>query len=92
MRAVETTTASILPSVTDRNLLQDGTTEIEVTGLALRQVLEFTGFTARDAALETGTLSIEFGQWAADSSNFTPQTFWNAGCQLVALNFQSLGN
>lgn len=71
VRAVETTTASILPSVTDRNLLQDGTTEVEVTGLALRQVLEFTGFTARDAALETGTLSIEFGQWTADSSAFT---------------------
>lgn len=27
-----------------------------------------------------------------DSSNFMPQVFWNAGCQLVALNFQTLGN
>lgn len=26
-----------------------------------------------------------------DSSNFMPQVFWNAGCQLVALNYQSLG-
>ncbi|ESO90162.1 hypothetical protein LOTGIDRAFT_123959 [Lottia gigantea] len=25
-----------------------------------------------------------------DSSNFLPQVFWNAGCQLVALNFQTL--
>ncbi|XP_032820969.1 1-phosphatidylinositol 4,5-bisphosphate phosphodiesterase beta-1-like isoform X2 [Petromyzon marinus] len=25
-----------------------------------------------------------------DSSNYTPQLFWNAGCQMVALNFQSL--
>ncbi|XP_031353442.1 1-phosphatidylinositol 4,5-bisphosphate phosphodiesterase classes I and II isoform X2 [Photinus pyralis] len=25
-----------------------------------------------------------------DSSNFMPQVFWNAGCQLVALNFQTL--
>jgi len=25
-----------------------------------------------------------------DSSNFMPHMFWNAGCQLVALNFQSL--
>ncbi|KAL3875090.1 hypothetical protein ACJMK2_038024 [Sinanodonta woodiana] len=25
-----------------------------------------------------------------DSSNFMPQMFWNAGCQLVALNFQTL--
>ena len=26
-----------------------------------------------------------------DSSNFLPHQFWNAGCQLVALNYQSLG-
>ncbi|XP_027711866.1 1-phosphatidylinositol 4,5-bisphosphate phosphodiesterase beta-3 isoform X2 [Vombatus ursinus] len=25
-----------------------------------------------------------------DSSNYMPQLFWNAGCQLVALNFQTL--
>uniref|UniRef100_A0A4W3HCC0 1-phosphatidylinositol 4,5-bisphosphate phosphodiesterase n=1 Tax=Callorhinchus milii TaxID=7868 RepID=A0A4W3HCC0_CALMI len=25
-----------------------------------------------------------------DSSNYMPQVFWNAGCQLVALNFQTL--
>ncbi len=27
-----------------------------------------------------------------DSSNFMPQVFWNTGCQLVALNYQTLGN
>jgi len=26
-----------------------------------------------------------------DSSNYNPQVFWNAGCQLVALNFQTIG-
>lgn len=26
-----------------------------------------------------------------DSSNFMPQMFWNAGCQMVALNFQTMG-
>lgn len=26
-----------------------------------------------------------------DSTNFMPQVFWNAGCQLVALNFQTMG-
>lgn len=26
-----------------------------------------------------------------DSSNYMPQLFWNVGCQLVALNFQTLG-
>ncbi|XP_048191002.1 1-phosphatidylinositol 4,5-bisphosphate phosphodiesterase zeta-1 [Perognathus longimembris pacificus] len=27
----------------------------------------------------------------ADSSNFNPQEFWNTGCQMVALNFQTPG-
>ncbi|XP_053412125.1 1-phosphatidylinositol 4,5-bisphosphate phosphodiesterase zeta-1 [Nycticebus coucang] len=27
----------------------------------------------------------------ADSSNFNPQEFWNIGCQMVALNFQTPG-
>ncbi|XP_061571837.1 1-phosphatidylinositol 4,5-bisphosphate phosphodiesterase delta-4-like isoform X1 [Cololabis saira] len=27
----------------------------------------------------------------ADSSNFNPQEMWNAGCQIVALNFQTAG-
>lgn len=27
-----------------------------------------------------------------DSSNYMPQIFWNAGCQMVALNFQTPGN
>lgn len=26
-----------------------------------------------------------------DSSNYMPQLFWNAGCQMVALNFQTVG-
>ncbi|MGH0179961.1 UNVERIFIED_CONTAM: hypothetical protein FKN15_010536 [Acipenser sinensis] len=26
-----------------------------------------------------------------DSSNYLPQLFWNAGCQMAALNFQTLG-
>lgn len=26
-----------------------------------------------------------------DSSNYMPQMFWNAGCQMVALNFQTMG-
>lgn len=25
----------------------------------------------------------------ADSSNYMPQVFWNAGCQMVSLNFQT---
>uniref|UniRef100_A0A674NLN6 Phosphoinositide phospholipase C n=1 Tax=Takifugu rubripes TaxID=31033 RepID=A0A674NLN6_TAKRU len=29
--------------------------------------------------------------YRVDSSNFNPQPFWNAGCQLVALNYQTEG-
>ncbi|NXM79425.1 PLCH2 phosphodiesterase, partial [Oenanthe oenanthe] len=29
--------------------------------------------------------------YRVDSSNYNPQPFWNAGCQLVALNYQSEG-
>lgn len=27
-----------------------------------------------------------------DSSNYSPQPFWNVGCQMVALNYQTMGN
>jgi flagellar hook-associated protein 2 len=69
--AVETTTASILPAVTDRSRLQTGTVALDVVALAQRQVLEFTGFTDAAAALETGTLTLEFGQWSTGSTSFT---------------------
>jgi hypothetical protein len=26
-----------------------------------------------------------------ESNNFVPQTFFNAGCQMVAMNYQTLG-
>lgn len=26
-----------------------------------------------------------------DSSNYNPQPFWNVGCQMVALNYQTMG-
>lgn len=26
-----------------------------------------------------------------DSSNYSPQPFWNVGCQMVALNYQTMG-
>ena len=69
---VTTSTAAILPRVTDRNALQRSTTEVEVQALAQRQVLEFAGHSARDATVEAGTLTIDFGSWdAATASVFT---------------------
>ena len=60
---VTTSAASILPSVTDRNKLQGGTTEVEVVQLAQRQVLEFTGFSAAEATVAPGRLTVELGSW-----------------------------
>ena len=53
--------------------------QVEVISLALRQVLEFPGFTARDAALETGTLSVEFGQWVGGHTRLHPDSRTHGG-------------
>ncbi|CAF1138244.1 unnamed protein product [Adineta steineri] len=31
------------------------------------------------------------GSWRVDSSNLNPQDFWNVGCQMVAMNYQTAG-
>ncbi|CAF2729228.1 unnamed protein product [Rotaria sp. Silwood2] len=31
------------------------------------------------------------GTWRVDSSNLNPQDFWNVGCQMVAMNYQTAG-
>jgi phosphatidylinositol phospholipase C beta len=59
--------------------------ETQATALLKESPVEFVNYNKRQLSrvYPKGT--------RVDSSNFTPQTFWNAGCQLVALNFQSLG-
>ncbi|KAI3413707.1 PLC-beta C terminal [Globodera pallida] len=57
----------------------------ESTGLGLlkQSALEFVNYNKRQ-------LSRIYPKGArVDSSNFLPQIFWNVGCQLVALNFQT---
>ncbi|KAL3079934.1 hypothetical protein niasHT_032490 [Heterodera trifolii] len=57
----------------------------ESTGLGLlkQSALEFVNYNKRQ-------LSRIYPKGArVDSSNFLPQIFWNAGCQMVALNFQT---
>jgi flagellar hook-associated protein 2 len=72
---VATTTASIMPKVTDRNKLAGGTVPIEVQSLASRQVLEFGGFTSAQEVFESGQLTIERGGWnAASPPVFTADT------------------
>ncbi len=71
--AVSTTTAAIMPKVTDRNKLENGTVPFEVQTLATRQVLEFGGFSSAKAVFEAGELTIEHGQWGTQTPPaFTP--------------------
>ncbi|XP_024084522.1 1-phosphatidylinositol 4,5-bisphosphate phosphodiesterase isoform X3 [Cimex lectularius] len=57
----------------------------ENTGLGYlkQQALEFVNYNKRQMSriYPKGT--------RADSSNYMPQVFWNAGCQMVSLNFQT---
>ncbi len=70
--------------------------ELEKPGLKFKQMLDVDN-------VETTTHNVLFSYnkrqisriypkgTRVDSSNYMPQIFWNAGCQLVALNFQTLG-
>uniref|UniRef100_A0A6B0VFW6 1-phosphatidylinositol 4,5-bisphosphate phosphodiesterase n=3 Tax=Ixodes ricinus TaxID=34613 RepID=A0A6B0VFW6_IXORI len=57
--------------------------ETSALGYLKSQAIEFVNYNKRQLSriYPKGT--------RADSSNFLPQIFWNAGCQMVALNFQT---
>ncbi|KAK3092878.1 hypothetical protein FSP39_008286 [Pinctada imbricata] len=58
--------------------------ESQATSLLKEYPVEFVNYNKRQLSriYPRGT--------RVDSGNFLPQIFWNAGCQLVALNFQTL--
>ncbi|ELU03479.1 hypothetical protein CAPTEDRAFT_170497 [Capitella teleta] len=58
--------------------------ETQATALLKEFPVEFVNFNKRQLSriYPKGT--------RVDSSNYMPQIFWNAGCQLVALNYQTL--
>lgn len=58
--------------------------ETQATSLVKEHPVEFVKYNKRQLSriYPRGT--------RVDSSNFLPQIFWNAGCQMVALNFQTL--
>lgn len=60
--------------------------ETQSTALLKEHPIEFVNYNKRQMSrvYPRGT--------RVDSSNFMPHVFWNAGCQLVALNFQTLGD
>lgn len=58
--------------------------ETQATSLLKEKPIEFVSFNKRQFTriYPKGT--------RVDSSNYIPQVYWNAGCQMVALNFQTL--
>jgi hypothetical protein len=77
---------------------------VEITFSEKNRCYEMSSFDERQATTLLKERPIEFVNYNKhqlsrvypagtrfDSSNFMPQVFWNAGCQLVALNYQTLG-
>lgn len=60
---VSTTSAGVLPRVTDRQRMSPETLPIDVQRLAKRQVLEFGGLSSLTTPVEAGRLRVEFGEW-----------------------------
>ncbi|BFZ07040.1 hypothetical protein BsWGS_10079 [Bradybaena similaris] len=69
----------------ERNIQYHMSSFNENTGLGYlkTQALEFVNYNKR----QMSRIYPRGGR--VDSSNFLPQIFWNAGCQMVALNFQT---
>lgn len=78
-----------------------GLYDIEAQANCSWQVSSLSETKAHQVMQQKATSFIQFNQqqlsriypssYRVDSSNFNPQPFWNAGCQLVALNYQSEG-
>ncbi|MGP3697195.1 flagellar filament capping protein FliD [Rhodobacter sp. NSM] len=67
--------AALSVSVTDKSLVTEQVTEIEVLQVAQRQVLEFGGFTSADEELGAGSVTIDFGVWYAAEGEEEATTF-----------------
>uniref|UniRef100_A0A674AUV3 Phosphoinositide phospholipase C n=1 Tax=Salmo trutta TaxID=8032 RepID=A0A674AUV3_SALTR len=78
-----------------------GVSDIETQGDSSWQVSSLSETKAHQIMQQKAATFIHFNQrqlsriypssYRVDSSNFNPQPFWNAGCHLVALNYQSEG-
>ncbi|XP_044065879.1 1-phosphatidylinositol 4,5-bisphosphate phosphodiesterase eta-2a isoform X3 [Siniperca chuatsi] len=78
-----------------------GLYDIEAQASCSWQVSSLSETKAHQVMQQKATSFISFNQrqlsriypssYRVDSSNFNPQPFWSAGCQLVALNYQSEG-
>ncbi|XP_028266836.1 1-phosphatidylinositol 4,5-bisphosphate phosphodiesterase eta-2a isoform X2 [Parambassis ranga] len=78
-----------------------GLYDVEAQANCSWQVSSLSETKAHQVMQQKATSFIQFNQqqlsriypssYRVDSSNFNPQPFWSAGCQLVALNYQSEG-
>ncbi|XP_069804926.1 1-phosphatidylinositol 4,5-bisphosphate phosphodiesterase eta-2 isoform X2 [Dendropsophus ebraccatus] len=78
-----------------------GTHDVESEISSSWQVSSFSETKAHQILQQKPAQFVRFNQYQlsriypssyrVDSSNYNPQPFWNAGCQLVALNYQSEG-
>ncbi|XP_041479378.1 uncharacterized protein LOC121427179 isoform X1 [Lytechinus variegatus] len=59
--------------------------EMRANNLAMTRAPDFANFTTHNLC------RVYPSAYRIDSSNFNPQTLWNCGCQLVALNYQTEG-
>ncbi|XP_033084539.1 1-phosphatidylinositol 4,5-bisphosphate phosphodiesterase eta-2 isoform X3 [Trachypithecus francoisi] len=75
--------------------------DIETEAVSSWQVSSFSETKAHQILQQKPAQYLRFNQhqlsriypssYRVDSSNYNPQPFWNAGCQMVALNYQSEG-
>ncbi|KAG5202406.1 hypothetical protein JEQ12_003796 [Ovis aries] len=78
-----------------------GTHDVEMEVVSSWQVSSFSETKAQQILQQKPAQYLRFNQhqlsriypssYRVDSSNYNPQPFWNAGCQMVALNYQSEG-
>ncbi|XP_027420939.1 1-phosphatidylinositol 4,5-bisphosphate phosphodiesterase eta-2 isoform X7 [Bos indicus x Bos taurus] len=78
-----------------------GTHDVETEVASSWQVSSFSETKAQQILQQKPAQYLRFNQhqlsriypssYRVDSSNYNPQPFWNAGCQMVALNYQSEG-
>ena len=57
--------------VIDQSLAKAFDGKLTVSQLASSQTLEFSGFSSKAAAINKGTINIDFGSWSNDGGTFT---------------------
>lgn len=67
-----------------RNYEMSSFDEKQATALLKERPIEFVNYNKHQLS------RVYPAGYRFDSSNFMPQLFWNCGCQLVALNYQTL--